>query len=113
MDTEPPRLAMGWSAFAGSILWAMYTLTIAMAAKQKLSPRAWVNAGLNVVAGIVAGVLVAVFLGPALTALIPVASLRDPHVVGFGLGAGAWEVVPWVYVLIRGRAARIAREDGQ
>jgi hypothetical protein len=39
------------------------------------------------------GAIAAYFVGPALASLVPLESLQDPHAVGFGIGAGAWESV--------------------
>lgn len=113
MDTEPPRLALGVASLAGAAVWGTYTLVMAFFAAEPIRGRDAARALVNVAAAIVVGLLVAYFLGPAILAAVPVATLKDPHVVGFALGAGAWELWPFVVRLARRRAAAFGKEKGR
>lgn len=110
MDTEPPRLALGVASLAGAAVWGTYTLVMAFFAAEPIRGRDAARALVNVAAAIVVGILVSYFLGPAILSAVPVATLKDPHVVGFALGAGAWEIWPFVVRFARRRAASFAKE---
>lgn len=110
MDTEPPRLALAFSALGGAVVYGTFHLATALWAGQPVALRDVLRALANVVAAILVGGLTAYFLGPAVAQYVPIVSLRDPHVVGFAIGAGAWEVAPFAFGLLRARARNIARE---
>lgn len=115
MDTEPPRqaVALGLSAFGGAAFWGLYHLATLWRAGQRVEPQHVVRALTTVAMGAIAGVLAAVFLGPALIGLVPIAGLRDPHVVGFVTGAGAWELAPFLFRGLRAFGAKKAKEAGE
>lgn len=115
MDTEPQRQALdlGLSAFGGAAFWGLYHLTTLMRAGRSVEPQHWLRAGLTVVAGVVAGVIAAMILGPALVPMVPVIGLRDSHVVGFIIGAGAWELAPFAFRALRAFGAKKAKEAGE
>lgn len=110
MDTEPPHLALGVASLAGAAVWGTYTLVMAFFAAEPIRGRDAARALVNVAAAIVVGLLVAYFLGPAILSAVPVATLKDPHVVGFALGAGAWEVWPFAVRFARGKVSRFVKE---
>lgn len=111
MDTEPPRLALAMSALGGALVYGTFQLVTALWSGQPVERADVVRALVNVAATILVGVLSAYFLGPALMACcVPVASLREPHVVGFCIGATAWLVAPIVFGVVRDRAKQKAKE---
>ena len=113
MDTEPPRLAMVLASLGGAAVWGTYTLVMAFFAAEPLHGRDAARALVNVAAAILVGLLASFFLGPAMLSLVPVAALRDPQVIGFAIGAGAWEAWPFAVRLLRRRAASFAKEKGK
>lgn len=113
MDPEPPRVAMSLAALGGAAVWGTYTLVMAFFAAEPLRGRDAARALVNVAAAILVGLLASFFLGPALLTLIPVAALKDPQVIGFAIGAGAWEAWPFAVRLFRRRAEKFAKEKGQ
>lgn len=110
MDTEPPRLALALSALGGALVWGTFHLATSLWAGQPVARADVLRALANVAAAIIVGVLVSYFLGPALAAYVPIVSLRDPHVVGFGIGAGMWEVGPFALGWLRAKAKRLSKE---
>lgn len=115
MDAEPPRhiLDLAFSALGGAGFWGLYQLAMLWRAGRAVEPQHVIRALLTVAVGAVAGVLVAVFLGPSLIGLVPIVGLRDPHVVGFILGAGAWEIAPFAFRGLRAFGAKKAKEIGE
>lgn len=115
MDSEPPRQALdlGLSAFGGAAFWGLYHLAALWSAGKAAEPQHWVRAGVTILMGVLAGVLAAWFLGPALVPMMPIAGLRDPRIVGFGFGAFSWEVAPFVFRGLRAFSAKKAKEIGQ
>lgn len=95
------RVTLSLSALAGGAVWGLLQLATKLLAGQPVHRQDLILAGLNVACGIAAGVLVAYFLGPALGPLIPVEGLRDPHALGFGIGALSWELAPIAYKAAR------------
>lgn len=114
MPPEPDRILAGCSALAGGAFWGMHNLATALWANQPIhADHAWATI-LNVVFAAFSGFLMAYFVAPALAPLIPIASLRDMHAVGFGIGAGSWELTPFLMGFARAWAQRKvkAAEDG-
>lgn len=107
MGLDPERLTAAIAACAGGVFWGLFRLTTSLLAGQSVAGSDVIRAGLNVAAGLIAGILVAYFVAPALAPLIPWPSLRDLNAVGFGLGAGTWEIFPFVLGLARARAAKL------
>lgn len=110
---EPDRLIAALSAVAGGVFWALFHVFTTLLAGQPVRAQDLVKVGANVAVGIAAGALVAYFLAPAVAPLIPFASLRDLHAVGFGIGALAWEMAPFIYRIAKARAGRAEREQGR
>lgn len=109
MGLEPDRLTAAIAACAGGVFWGLFRLATTVLAGQPVAGSDVVRAGLNVAVGVGAGVLVAYFLAPALAPLIPFPSLRDLNAVGFGLGAGSWELAPFAYRILAARAAKLGQ----
>lgn len=95
-DENALRVTFSLGAFAGGVVLGLVILLTRVFSGQPVRRQDVILAVANVAAAIVTGVLVAYFLGPALGPLVPVESLREPHALGFGIGAGAWEVAPLV-----------------
>jgi MFS family permease len=110
MDTEPPRLALALSALAGAAVWGTFHLVTTLWAGQPVARADQLRALANVAAALLVGALCAYFVGPAVADYVPLAGLRDPHVVGFGIGMLAWEAAPFFFSWARLRAKRIAKE---
>lgn len=104
---DPDRLTAAISAFAGGVFWGLFHLATSVLAGQPVAHADLLRAIANVAIGILGGVLAAYFLAPALLPLIPVASLRDLHALGFGIGAGSWELAPFAYRMLKARAAKV------
>lgn len=116
MDTEQPRHAIAIAAFAGGVLWALHATWAALRSGLPIPwSQRWLLV-LNLVMGILAGVLTATFAGPSLITIAP-AFLRDPWFFGFLLGAGTWELTLWAYdqrqALLKKWVGRFAKEEGQ
>lgn len=95
------RATLGLSALAGGAVWGLYHLATTVLGGQAVHRQDIILAGLNVAAAVLMGALVAYFVGPALIPLVPLEGLRDPHAVGFAIGAVAWEGAPLLYRLLR------------
>lgn len=115
MDAEPPRQALdlGLASLGGAAFWGLYKLTLLLRAGTRVEPQHWLRAGLSIVMGVAAGVLAALFLGPALTPMVPIVGLRDASVVGFVIGATAAELAPFIYSGVRAFGAKQAKEVGE
>src|SRR5665213_3185059 len=103
---ELSRSTLGLSAIAGGAVWGLYHLTTTLLAGQPVHRNDVVLASLNVAAAMVMGALVAYFLGPVIAPWVPVAGLREPHALGFGIGAISWEAAPFAYRWVRLAAAK-------
>lgn len=102
------RQTLGLSALAGGAVWGLYHLTTTLLAGQPVHRQDIILAALNVSAAVAMGGLVAYFVGPAVAPLLPLEGLREPHAMGFGIGAIAWEALPFVYRWLRVFAAKKA-----
>lgn len=91
------RATLGLSAIAGGAVWGFYHLATTVLAGQPVHRQDVILATLNVACAVLMGALVAYFVGPALAPMIPVIGLREPHALGFGIGALAWEGAPFLY----------------
>jgi hypothetical protein len=100
------RATLGLSAIAGGFVWGVYHLATTLLAGQPVHRQDIILAVLNVAAAILVGGLVAYFVGPVLGPMIPLEGLRDPHALGFGIGAVAWEAAPFAYRWLRVFAAK-------
>lgn len=112
-DESTLRATLSLSALAGGAVWGLYHLATALLAGQPVHRQDVILATLNVLCAMAVGAMTAWFLGPMLTPMIPIAGLRDPPAVGFGIGAVAWEAAPFAYRWLRILAARKAGEGGQ
>jgi hypothetical protein len=101
MPPDDLRSTLGLSAIAGGAVWGLYHLATTLLAGQPVHRQDILLASFNVAAAIAAGALAAWFVGPALIPLVPIAGLRDPHAIGFGIGAVAWEAAPFAYRWLR------------
>lgn len=110
MDAEPPRLALALSAFGGAVVYGTFHLLTALWAGQPVERTDVLRAFANVVAAIIVGVVTAYFLGPALMPAMPIGPMRDPYVIGFGIGFGGLEVAPFVSGWVRNQAKKLAKE---
>lgn len=113
MDAEPPRLVLAFSSLGGAVVYGTFHLATTLWAGQPVERIHVWRALANVTAAMIVGVITAFLLGPAVSGYVPVESLKDPHVVGFAMGAGAWEVAPFLFGWLRKRAQQIAREKSQ
>lgn len=113
MLPDPDRLTAALSALAGGIFWGLFQVATMLLAGQPLGEGAVFRALANVAVGLLGGVLAAYFLAVSLAPMIPFASLRDLHAVGFAIGAGSWEVAPFVYRWLTATAAKRAKVEGQ
>lgn len=97
MDTEPPRLALAIYSLGGSVFFAMFHLATTLWAGQPVARADVVKAFANMGFAMISGFIVAYLLGPAIGGYFPAGELRDPHVVGFVIGALTWEAAPWFF----------------
>lgn len=105
------RATLGLWSIAGGALWGTYHLATTLLAGQPVHRQDIILAALNVACAMIAGALVAYCLGPALVPLIPIEGLREPHAAGLGIGAVAWEALPFVYRWVRLVGARKSAGD--
>jgi hypothetical protein len=112
MDTEPPRLVFGASGLAGAAVAGLYTAVMAFFAGQPLGRREALGVLVNLAAAVIVGGAVAYFMGPSAVAYVP-ATIRDPHALGFAIGAGSWEAMPWLRALVRVLGKRAAGKAGK
>ena len=113
MPPDPDRLTAALAALGGGALWALCQFSTKLLTGQPLQRQEAIAVLATVAIGVAAGVVAAYFLAPALAELVPLASLRDLHAVGFGIGAAAWEVTPFAYRWLRRAAERKAGEGSR
>lgn len=114
MPPDPDRLVAALSALAGGAFWGMHSLATSIWAGAPVAPGDVSRALANVAMACFGGVLAAYFVAPAVAPLIPIASLRDMHAVGFGMGAGSFELAPFVLGFAKAWAARkVKAESGE
>lgn len=109
MDTEPPRQVWALYGMAGALVWGTLHLVTVWRAGT-VSSHDIIGAVINVVAALIVGTACAAMLGPALAPMVPIAGLRDPYVVGFGVGAGAFELLPIALTFASAVAKKFSRE---
>lgn len=112
MGLDPDRLQAAVAACAGAICWGLFHFATTVLAGQPVSRGDVLRASANVVFGIIVGVLAGYFIVPALAELIPWASMRDPHVSGFAVGAGAWISWPFLKSGIERWAGKTSKKLG-
>lgn len=113
MAPEPDRLVAALSALAGGAFWGAFEFSTALLSGQPVGRQETIRVLLNIAVGIGGGALVSYFLAPAISQLIPWPQLRELHALGFLIGAGAWELAPFAYRLLKARARARIREASQ
>lgn len=117
MTLDPNRLEAALSSLLGAAVYGLFRFAVLLRTGQPVTVRDIVAVVTNVACAILAGVLLAFVFSVGLMALIPWPSLRDPWVIGFGLGAFGWELLPLAYRTASGwaerRSARLTRDEGQ
>lgn len=96
MSLDPDRLQTAVAALAGGACTGLFHLATTLLHGQPVGRADVLRAVANVVFGIIVGALAGYFVAPTLADLIPWASMRDPHVSGFAMGAGAW--ISWPFL---------------
>lgn len=109
---DPDRLRVGVAAFAGALVYGVFTLVTLFMTGQHVSRVDFARALANVIAAAVAGTVTAVVIAPWLSLMIPWVHLRDATTVGFFVGALTWEVAPFFLLGVRNRARREAERQG-
>lgn len=113
MILEPDRAQEAVAAIFGGIFYGLFNLAGILLQGQTPATADLIRAGLNVAFGIVAGTIAAYFVGPGITPLIPIETMRDPHLVGFAIGAFSWVLSPYVFKIAQNLAAKKEREVGE
>lgn len=111
LPLDPERLRSAGGALGGGFIYAVFTVVTLMQSGQPLTRADWIKVLSNLVAAVVCGVVTAYAAGPALMAFIPVEAFREIVFVGFAVGAFGWEVWPYLYRFVRGRARREAEKQ--
>lgn len=105
-NLDPARLEAALAAVPGAALYGLYHLAVLLRSGQPVKPRdLWIIAA-DLVCAIAAGMLLAWAFAAKGAELIPWATLKDPALIGFGLGAFGWELLPLAYGKLSGRAKR-------
>lgn len=110
MILEPDRIQEAIAAIFGGIFYGLFNLAGILLQGQAPATADLIRATLNVAFGILAGAMAAYFVGPAITPLIPLDTLRDPHLVGFAMGAFSWVLAPYVFKIAQNFASKKERE---
>lgn len=113
MSLDPDRLSAALSAIAGGAFHGLVHLSALVLAGQPVDRQDLIRAAANSLCAVVGGMLVAYFLFPALAGLIPWPSLRDPHGLGFVIGAFGWVVAPEAYKFAKSWGAKQTREKAE
>lgn len=109
---DPDRIRMGLSALFGAVVYGVFTLVTLFMTGAHVSRVDLIRAGVNVTAAALCGTITAVIIAPALSGMIPFASMRDTGTVAFFIGALTWEVMPFLFLAARNRAKREAEKQG-
>lgn len=109
---DPDRLRVGLAAFAGAVVYGVFTLVTLFMTGAHVSRVDFIRAALNVLAAAMCGVLTAVTIAPAIAAVIPWSAARDLPTIGFFIGALSWEVMPFFLAGVRNRARRESEKQG-
>ena len=104
LDLE--RLEAALAALPGAALYGLYHLAVLLRSGQPVKRRDLVIVGFNLLCAMAAGMLLAWAFAAKGADLIPWATLKDPALIGFGLGAFGWELLPLAYGKLSGRAKR-------
>jgi hypothetical protein len=97
MAPEPDRLAGLLATLAGAGLYGLFTLYGVLQAGMAPSREDLVKALTNIAFGLAAGAILGWVIVPHLVAIVPIAALREIHLVGFVVGASAWVSLPFAY----------------
>lgn len=109
---DPSRAQIGLAGIAGATVYGLYQIAALILSRQPVTRADLIRAVVNVVAAVVAGFITAWIMADPLAASMPWPSLRDAHLVGFALGATAWEVMPFVLAELKRRARTESRRLG-
>lgn len=107
MNLDPERIQSLVGAIVGGAVYGIFHLATLLLSGKPTTGNDYLRAGLNMGVAILIGMLAAPILGPALTAAIPWVSLRDPHAVGFCIGAFGWELLPLAFEIAKKRANKL------
>ena len=107
MNFEPERLHAALAAIPGALLYGTYHLVTLLMTGSAATVADYVKALINAVCALGAGAVLAYFMAQAAAGWIPVASFRDPTLVGFLFGVAGWELLPVVINAARGRIGRL------
>ena len=113
MTLDPDRLQTAVAALAGGACWGLFHLATTLLNGQPVGRSDVLRAVANVIFGMIVGALAGYFVAPSLADLIPFASMRDPHVAGFAMGAGAWISWPFLQSWLGAVLGRKVRDAGQ
>ena len=104
---EPDRLHAALAAVPGAVLYGTYHLVTLFLTGSQATTADYVKAIINAVCAIGAGAVLAYFMAQAASGWIPVASFRDPKLIGFLIGILGWELLPVAINAARGRIGKI------
>lgn len=107
LGIEPERLMAAVAAAPGALIYGVFHLATLWLSGQPATRADYMKAAVNISAAICVGMVTAYFAAPAIKAAIPLETLRDIHLVGFVLGAFAWELMPVVYKVAKGRLNKV------
>ena len=108
VNLDPNRVESAAASLLGAAVYGLYRFAILINTGQPVTARDVLGIVTNIVCAVVAGVLLAFAVSGVILNLIPWASLKDPWVIGFGLGAFGWELLPLAYKTITGLAGKQA-----
>ena len=109
MILDSNRLEAALASLTGAAVYGLFRFAVLLKTGQPVTLRDILGVVANITCAVLAGVLLAFVFSAGLMALIPWPSLRDPWVVGFGLGAFGWELLPLVYRTALGWAEKRSR----
>lgn len=108
MPLDSARWSAALDALAGGFFYGFYNLALLPLSGRKITRDQWLRALLDMACAMATGGLVAFFLTPAITAVLPWKALRDPQAVGFSVGMLTWELTGSVFALAKSRLQRLA-----
>tara|TARA_R110002051_G_scaffold161835_4_gene233456 strand:- start:893 stop:1246 length:354 start_codon:yes stop_codon:yes gene_type:complete len=111
-DIDPERVRIGLAAFAGAVVYGVFTLVTLFMTGAHVSRADFLRAALNVLAAALCGVVTAMIVAPAIAAMIPWEAARDLPTISFVIGAAFWELLPFIFKAMKNRAAREATKQG-
>lgn len=118
MNYDPDRIQAAIAAIPGAALYGLFHIAVLLKTGQPVTSKDVAGVLINLLCAVACGVILAYTLA-GMMQHIPWPSLRDPWLVGIGVGAFGWELLPYIYTKIRGRAQQqidqleTKKEDGQ